>query len=70
MTSEITYRRNQHVLSQWVLRNFRSDDTATEKNIGNEYGATPFILVLTKKMKYESCHFQYLLSRSAKIALC
>lgn len=31
MTGKITYRRNQHVLSQWVLRNFRSDDTATEK---------------------------------------
>ncbi len=24
------YTRNQHVLSQWVLRNFRSDDTANE----------------------------------------
>jgi hypothetical protein len=22
------YTKNQHVLSQWVLRNFRSDDTA------------------------------------------
>lgn len=24
----MTYTRNQHMLSQWVLRNFRSDDTA------------------------------------------
>ncbi|EJG2388459.1 DUF4238 domain-containing protein [Kluyvera ascorbata] len=24
----MTYTKNQHVLSQWVLRNFRSDDTA------------------------------------------
>ena len=24
----MAYTKNQHVLSQWVLRNFRSDDTA------------------------------------------
>ncbi|WP_265533596.1 DUF4238 domain-containing protein [Pseudomonas saponiphila] len=29
--AKVPYKRNQHVLSQWILRNFRSDDTATEK---------------------------------------
>lgn len=28
--SKVGYKKNQHVLSQWVLRNFRSDDTAGE----------------------------------------
>ena len=27
----MSYTTNQHVLSQWILRNFRSDDTATSK---------------------------------------
>lgn len=25
----MSYTKNQHILSQWILRNFRSDDTAT-----------------------------------------
>lgn len=30
VASKVVYKRNQHVLSQWILRNFRSDDTATQ----------------------------------------
>lgn len=29
----MSYTRNQHMLSQWVLRNFRSDDTALDPKI-------------------------------------
>jgi hypothetical protein len=51
MTNKISYKRNQHVLSQWTLRNFRSDDTATEKKTSKECGAIPFILATTKRTK-------------------
>jgi hypothetical protein len=37
------YTKNQHVLSQWVLRNFRSDDTALSAKKSSEYGVIPFI---------------------------